>query len=207
MVDEDKLANLTTRQKTYGDILQNTTKDELKFLLEMFHNEVPQVMLAVREKVVAKGRQLFFPPAFYERNLDFYTPCPFSMRIQSLAGSDILDLAGVILAASCGNLAFLKTAQESGVDLDRSDYDMRTALHYSCAGDYKDCVRFLVEEAMVTLDSADRWGMTPQDYAKAVNNTEMMEYLAQKQRVEKKVEKIFPKIRMDNEKMIEKFFT
>jgi len=202
MVDEDKLANLTSRQKTYGDILQNTTKDELKSLLEMFHNEVPEVMLAIRQKVLAKGRQLFFPPAFYERNLDMYAPCPFSMRIQCLAGTDILDLAEVMHAASSGNLAILKTAQESGVDLNRSDYDMKTALHRSVAGENMDCVRFLVEEAKVTMDSADRWGLTPQDYAKAAPNRKMMEYLAQKMD-----EKNSPKTREDNEKMIEKFFT
>ena len=210
LIDNEKLDNLITRQKTYGDILQNATKDELKSLLGMFNNKVPHVLSAIQEKIVAKGRQLFFPPAFYERNMELYTPHPFSMKIQSIFGFDILDLAEVIHAASWGNVDILKAAQESGMDLNGADYDMKTALHRCCEGENMDCVKFLVEEAMVAVDPADRWGLTPQDYARAAHNYEIARYLAEnsgKQEIKKKNKKFSVKFLVDNEKLVEKFFT
>jgi len=207
-VDEDKFLNLSKRQKTYGDMVQNATKDELKSLLGIFNNNVPDVLFAIREKISAKGRKLFFPPAFYERNLDFYNPRPFAMKMQE-SGSDILNLAEVMDAASCGNLAILKTAQESGVDLTQKDYDMRTALHLSCAGGNMDCVKFLVEESMVTVDPVDRWGMEPVDYARTAQNTAIVEYLAGKGgklNVEKN-RKFSTALLLDNEISVKKFFS
>ena len=191
-----------------SDMVQNATKDELKSPLGIFNTNVPDVLFAIREKNSAKGRKLFFPPAFYERNLDFYNPRPFAMKIQE-SGSDILNLAEVMDAASCGNLAILKTAQESGIDLTQKDYDMRTALHLSCAGEDMDCVKFLVEEAMVSVNPVDRWGMEPVDYARAAQNTAIVEYLAGrggKLNVEKD-RKFSSALHQDNEISVEKFFS
>ena len=76
VIDEEKLNNLISRKKTYGDVTQNVENDEIQFFLRLFHNKVPDVVTAIHEKIMAKGWQLFYPPAFYERNLEFYTPNP-----------------------------------------------------------------------------------------------------------------------------------
>jgi len=180
IVDNDKLDNLITRQKTYGDILQNATKDELKFLLGMFNNNVPNVLSAIQEKIVAQGNQLFSPPAFYERNMKFYTPQAFSMKIKRVFETDVVNFAEVMHAAISGNLDILKSAHESGRDLNKADYDMKTALHRCCEGENMECVKFLVEECMVAVAPTDRWGLAPQDYARTAQNNEIVQYLAGK---------------------------
>ena len=210
VVDDAKFTNLSNRQKTYGDILQNTTKEEIKFFLGIFNNHVPAVIMAVREKIMAKGRQLFFPPAFYERNQDFRSPQPFSMKVDSL-GTDTFNLADTIHAARFGILTTLKSAHESGIDLNRRDYDQKTALHHSCAGAHMDCVQFLVEVAMVSVGPKDIWSMTPLDYARANDNMDILQFLQEKGTKHHlgNNETFSPTFveSKDKEKMVEKFFT
>ena len=178
LVDDVKLANLVDRQNVYGDITQNATKEELQSLLEMFNNHVPHVIVALREKVIAKGSRNFIPPAFYERNKSLFQPPSFQMIVEKKEKATT-DLA-VIFAASSGNLTALRSAHDAGVDMNGQDYDKRTALHQACAGNKMDCIRFLVEEVMVELEPRDRWGATPLDNAKEEGNMELIELLKKK---------------------------
>ena len=126
------------------------------------------------------------------------------MEIQR-TGTDF-DLVEAMYAASCGNLDILKKAHKSGLDLTHTDYDTKTTLHLSSRGGHMDCVRFLVEEVMVSVGQMDRWGMVPLDYAQ---NSDMVEYLleqGEKQDVDK-IGKFSSKFLLDEEKTIKKFFT
>ena len=94
-----------------------------------------------------------------------------------------------MLVASCGDVSSLKSAYESGVDLNCADYDKKTALHRACAESKMDCFKFLVEEAKVALEPRDRWGMTPLDCAKEAGNVKLIELLMDKMRiVDQKIE-------------------
>lgn len=188
LVDDVKLANLVARQKTYGDSLQNVTKDELEFLLRTFGNHVPDVLSAIREKIMAKRSKMFIPPAFYERDKTLFQPPSFHMKIDN-HGEETTNIADVMFAAKCGDLSSLRSAYESGVDLNCADYDKKTALHQTCSASQIDCFKFLVEDAKVALEPRDRWGMTPLDCAKEAGNVKLIELLMDKMRiVDQKIE-------------------
>jgi len=179
-VDDSKFANLLGRQQTYGDILQNATKEEVEVLLRMFNNHVPHVILALKEKIMAKGCQVFSPPAFYERDGTLFQPQTFQMRVENHGSDKTQKCAEVMAAASSGDLSAIISAYGDAVDLNIPDYDKRTALHRACMGRKMDCIHFLVEVARVALEPQDRWGLTPLDYAKQNGDMELIEILCEK---------------------------
>ena len=80
-VDTKKLRNLIRRRAIYGDITQNASEKELKQLLKLHQNNVPEVILSLEEKVRKKGTLTVIPPAFYERDGSFYQPESFEIPI------------------------------------------------------------------------------------------------------------------------------
>ena len=50
---------------------------------------------------------------------------------------------------------------ESGVDLNLTDYDLRSPLHLAAAEGHLNCVKFLVDDCHVTYNALDRWQNTP----------------------------------------------
>ena len=81
--DPEKLNNLLKRRKIYGDITQNVTEEEIEKLLRHFDNHVPSMIAALVDKVKMKGFQTHIPPAFYERNGDFFQPPSFELEKQT----------------------------------------------------------------------------------------------------------------------------
>jgi len=79
-VDEGKLANLLARQKIYGDITQSASPLQLRELLQIYSNDIPNVMKALRENVSKQGGRTFIPPAFYERDRSFFQPKGFKIE-------------------------------------------------------------------------------------------------------------------------------
>ena len=68
-----------------------------------------------------------------------------------------------ILLCACANLGDLiqiKAMHQNGANLDRADYDGRTALHLAASEGHLDIVQFLIEQK-VDLNPVDRWGGTP----------------------------------------------
>ena len=80
-VDEEKLVNLIRRRGTYGDITQNATEGQLRYLMIQHENEVPQVIRSLKEWVNIKKTQTYIPPAFYGRDGNFFQPPAFEMPI------------------------------------------------------------------------------------------------------------------------------
>merc|ERR1711936_67427 len=82
LADPVKLANLHQRhQNVYGDLIQNVSMDDIEKLLRIFNNHVPSVIGALLDKVMKKGTRTHIPPAFYERNGDFYQPPSFEIPV------------------------------------------------------------------------------------------------------------------------------
>ena len=55
------------RQATYGDITQSATVEQLKDLLAIHSNSIPEVIKALMERARSAGGRTFQPPAFFER--------------------------------------------------------------------------------------------------------------------------------------------
>jgi hypothetical protein len=54
---------------------------------------------------------------------------------------------------------------DSGLDVNKADYDLRTALHIAACEGYAEIVRILLDAGADML-AQDRWGMTPYDEAR-----------------------------------------
>lgn len=92
-----------------------------------------------------------------------------------------LSIVNLLFSAASGDLNALRRHKLSGMDLNQSDYDGRTALHLAAAEGHLDCVRFLVEQGSLnTVDPLDRWGNTPIDDAESFDHLEVVKYLLTK---------------------------
>merc|ERR1711881_304138 len=80
LVDEEKLANLVKRRNgVYGDIVQNCSELQLRWLMIIYKNDVPKVMRVIQDWMTTKGSQTHIPPAFYERDGTLYQPPSFEL--------------------------------------------------------------------------------------------------------------------------------
>jgi ankyrin repeat protein len=85
-----------------------------------------------------------------------------------------------ITAASEGDIDEVKAFLELGraiVDVDKGDYDKRTALHLAAAGGHAEVVRLLCETAGANVNVKDRWGHRPLDDAKRSGQAECADIL------------------------------
>ena len=55
VVNEGKLSDLMKRRDTYGDITQNATETQLRYLMSIHHNDVQLVIKTLHDWVAAKG--------------------------------------------------------------------------------------------------------------------------------------------------------
>ena len=83
-------------------------------------------------------------------------------------------------AAGSGNLAKLQDIIHSGVAADASDYDDRGALHLAAEEGHMSIIKYLVEEAGVSVNVQDRWGTTPLTGAENAEESEIALYLRTK---------------------------
>ena len=70
-------------------------------------------------------------------------------------------------AAFCGDVARLRALVGTGLDVNRGDYDHRTALHLAASEGHTETIRILSEEFNADCDVVDRWGNTPLDDARS----------------------------------------
>lgn len=82
----------------------------------------------------------------------------------------------LIWAASAGDLSEIKRAVALGVDINKSDYDKRTALHLAAAEGHEDIVKYLIRKG-ADINAIDRWGKKPLDDAIMNNNISIIELL------------------------------
>lgn len=82
----------------------------------------------------------------------------------------------LIWAASTGDISEIKRTIALGVDINKGDYDNRTALHLAAAEGHYDVIKYLIDKG-ANIDATDRWNMTPLDDAKANNNDSIIALL------------------------------
>ena len=80
-VDEIKLQTLTKRRAIYGDLCQEATPLQLKYLLLLHDNNIPMVLKAIKNWTLDKGTQKYIPPAFYDRDGSFIQPPSFEIPV------------------------------------------------------------------------------------------------------------------------------
>ncbi|MRN60418.1 ankyrin repeat domain-containing protein, partial [Brucella sp. 09RB8918] len=83
----------------------------------------------------------------------------------------------LIWAASTGDLSEVKRAVALGVDINKGDYDKRTALHLAAAEGHENIVKYLVSKG-ADISTTDRWGKTPLEDAKINNNESIINLLS-----------------------------
>jgi glutaminase len=88
-----------------------------------------------------------------------------------------VDEAMHLCAASAkGDLNELRRLVARNVDINRADYDGRTALHLAASDGRIDALRFLLERG-ANPDVSDRWGNQPLDDAERGGHFEIIEAL------------------------------
>ena len=69
-------------------------------------------------------------------------------------------------ANSTGNVQALKRLHESGLDRRQLNYDNRNLLHFAAKQGQLDSVKYLVSTGGLDINTRDRWGATPLNYAR-----------------------------------------
>ena len=82
-----------------------------------------------------------------------------------------------IWAASQGDLSEARRSLVTGVDINKGDYDLRTALHLAAAEGQFDMVKYLVSKG-ADVNVKDRWNNTPIVDAKTKNHQDIVDFLA-----------------------------
>lgn len=82
----------------------------------------------------------------------------------------------LVVAAAEGNLMEVRRLVENGIDVNKGDYDQRTALHLACAEGKLNIVEYLVSSS-VNINPIDRWGETPLQEAIRHNRQAIVNYL------------------------------
>lgn len=82
----------------------------------------------------------------------------------------------MMYAAAHGDINLLTRYSDIGVDMNQSDYDMRTALHLAACNNHLNVVKYLVEQK-VEVCPLDRWNRTPLDDALKYGHEDLVLYL------------------------------
>ena len=114
-------------------------------LLDDIGNSVRGIKIC--KKIVEKFNYHIFENIVKNANLDFGKQ------------SEEVLIQKMINCASNNNLNTLQELSEL-IDLDKSDYDKRTAIHLACAEGHYDIVKFLIDKGC-SVNVKDRWGNTP----------------------------------------------
>ena len=97
-----------------------------------------------------------------------------------ISDSEETDLFKLIFAAERGDTYLIRKYIQGGTDVDKFDYDSRTALHLAVCGGHISAVRILVEEFGAFLDPVDTHNNTPLDEAIGAGHDEIRDYLLSK---------------------------
>jgi len=87
------------------------------------------------------------------------------------------NTAMLLQASFCGDEKALAEAYASGMNMNKKDYDKRTALHLACCEGHVGCVKFLIDVCHVDIEVKDRWGSTPLDEANRYKHKNIVQIL------------------------------
>ncbi len=82
----------------------------------------------------------------------------------------------LIWAARMGDISEVRRSIALGADVNKGDYDNRTALHLAAAEGQEDVVKYLLDKG-ADANAKDRWSLRPVDDAKANNHDSIVEIL------------------------------
>jgi len=86
-------------------------------------------------------------------------------------------VVALLFGAALGDIKVVRKYVLSGMDMNRADYDGRTALHLAAAEGQLQIVKMLLEQCNASIDPKDRWDQTPLDDAQKHNQLEVVSYL------------------------------
>ena len=98
-------------------------------------------------------------------------------NINHIAGLSVLPPLPLLFAAKVGDISAFKRFYLKGMDMQKADFDGRTALHIAAAEGHFELVKYLVETVKVNPQPKDRWNSTPFCDALKSNNLDIIEYL------------------------------
>ena len=81
-IDETKFETLNKRREIYGDLCQEATPLQLKYLLMIHENNIPIILKALKNWTLEKGTQKYIPPAFFDRDGSFIQPPAFEIPVR-----------------------------------------------------------------------------------------------------------------------------
>ena len=82
----------------------------------------------------------------------------------------------LIWSASTGDISEVRRTVVMGVDINKGDYDHRTALHLAASEGHDDIVKYLISKK-ADINATDRWGRKPIDDAKTNNHNDIVAML------------------------------
>jgi glutaminase len=88
-----------------------------------------------------------------------------------------LNIVNLLFSAASGDVTSILRYHLSGMDMNASDYDGRTALHLAAAEGHLECVVFLLKRCRVKHNPTDRWGHLPEDDAVRFGHDDVLEFL------------------------------
>ncbi|XDV49168.1 hypothetical protein PO909_018469 [Leuciscus waleckii] len=93
------------------------------------------------------------------------------------------SVVDLMFAAYSGDVSALRRIALSAVNMELTDYDIRTALHVSSSEGHLDAVKFLTDTCKVNPNAKDRWGNTPLDDAMQFGHNAVVKVLQEYQSI------------------------
>lgn len=93
------------------------------------------------------------------------------------------SVVDLMFAAYSGDVSALRRIALSAVNMELTDYDIRTALHVTSAEGHLDAVKFLTDTCKVNPNAKDRWGNTPLDDAMQFGHNAVVKVLQEYQSI------------------------
>ncbi|XP_056108378.1 glutaminase kidney isoform, mitochondrial [Rhinichthys klamathensis goyatoka] len=93
------------------------------------------------------------------------------------------SVVDLMFAAYSGDVSALRRIALSAVNMELTDYDIRTALHVSSAEGHLDAVKFLTDTCKVNPNAKDRWGNTPLEDAMQFGHNAVVKVLQEYQSI------------------------
>lgn len=97
------------------------------------------------------------------------------------SSNKVLEFTELCMASQKGDLDYIKSLYNSGIDMNQHDYDNRTALHLAVCEKHYDIIKFLIHVCNVDQFIKDRWNNSPFDEALKIGDNDIIQLFDEKQ--------------------------